>query len=254
MSGGGTSVYRIAICDDDADYVKYLKEQIEELLREEAEFFLYASGEELLADEALMHDLIFLDIQMDGLDGNETARRLRQHNKGAVLVFCSGVYQPTPESIRMAPFRYLLKNSRDEEIQEDLRQILEKMRQQPKWEYLIVKGGGKLERVSVFDIVYISKIKRGSQIYLVGPHPEQVQSDLHISSLYQQLSKYGFAFPHDSYLVNCRWITSFNSRYLTMYDGSEKGMTLNIARSKKEEFTKQLVAYWEKHGRQRTIK
>lgn len=247
MSGCESVVYKIAVCDDEADYVSYLKDKICALFPEQAEFFFYSSGEALLMDAEVMHDLVFLDIQMAGLDGNETAKRLRTYNKGAVLVFCSGVCQPTPESIKVAPFRYLLKSYSEEETDRELMQIFQKLRSQPRHEYLIVKVQDELRRVSVFDIVYISKLKRGSQVHLADAGKETYLSAEHISGLYQRLSGYGFALPHDSYLVNCRWVRAFRRDYITMDDGSENGLQLNIARSKKESFKSCLIAYWDKN-------
>lgn len=50
----------------------------------------YATGEKLL-NAGENYDMIFLDIQMDGLSGIETARILRKQNEDAVLIFITGV-------------------------------------------------------------------------------------------------------------------------------------------------------------------
>ena len=49
---------------------------------------VFSGGEELLADLTPgRYDVVFLDILMGGLDGIETARRLRQVDRDALLVF-----------------------------------------------------------------------------------------------------------------------------------------------------------------------
>ena len=67
---------KIAICDDE----KKASETLLEILRECPESIektdIYFSGEELLLAEE-QYDLLFLDIDMEGIDGIETARKIR---------------------------------------------------------------------------------------------------------------------------------------------------------------------------------
>ena len=49
------------------------------------------------------HDILFLDIQMEGMDGQETAFAFRSQNRNAVLVFVTGVAVPTPEMFKVYP-------------------------------------------------------------------------------------------------------------------------------------------------------
>ena len=92
-------MYRIAICDDDREYIGELERMIRESNggRREICFEEYVSGLDLLKKISGGVDILFLDIQMGGLDGNETAQLLREKNFPGVLVQCSGVYNPTPE-------------------------------------------------------------------------------------------------------------------------------------------------------------
>ena len=74
---------RIAICDDEPVCIQALCELIRDYAFEnncELQCDRFLSGESLLhTDEK--YDLYFLDYQMDGIDGLETARR--QKNKAA---------------------------------------------------------------------------------------------------------------------------------------------------------------------------
>ena len=46
----------------------------------------YLSGDELIASGS-KPDILFLDIQMPGMDGMETAKVLRQDNENMILIF-----------------------------------------------------------------------------------------------------------------------------------------------------------------------
>lgn len=65
-------MYRIAICDDDREYIGELERMIRESNggRREICFEEYVSGLDLLKKISGGVDILFLDIQMGGLDGN----------------------------------------------------------------------------------------------------------------------------------------------------------------------------------------
>ncbi len=64
-------MFKVAICDDDKNYRRIVKETIGRYSSSIGElvFYEYSSGEELLADIHQMHNLLFLDIQMAEIDG-----------------------------------------------------------------------------------------------------------------------------------------------------------------------------------------
>ena len=76
---------RIAICDDEVSMVQILEEKIKKLLPD-AVIDKYLSGDELIASGS-KPDILFLDIQMPGMDGMETAKMLRQDNEDMILIF-----------------------------------------------------------------------------------------------------------------------------------------------------------------------
>lgn len=95
-------MYKIAICDDDKNYREKIEKVIETegiLPKSEIRFYEYESGKELLENADILHDLVFMDMRMPGLDGNKSVLKLREYNRAAILVFCSGYFEPTPDSI-----------------------------------------------------------------------------------------------------------------------------------------------------------
>ena len=51
---------KVAICDDDREYQIWLEEEIHHVFGKGTEVLLYSSGEDLLVDSDIMHEVILL--------------------------------------------------------------------------------------------------------------------------------------------------------------------------------------------------
>ena len=74
----------IAVCDDE----NIIREQIKNLIEKQALnhiLKIYSSGRELL-EEKLHFDIIFLDIQMEGLNGIDTAKENEEKKRFLYLL------------------------------------------------------------------------------------------------------------------------------------------------------------------------
>ena len=103
---------RIAICDDEVSMVQILEEKIKKLLPD-AVIDKYLSGDELIASGS-KPDILFLDIQMPGMDGMETAKVLRQDNENMILIFVTAAEEYVFQAFDVGAFHYLVKPFSDE--------------------------------------------------------------------------------------------------------------------------------------------
>ena len=89
-------MYKVAICDDDKNYISELTQIILECnaKKNEIQILEFHSGEQLLKGLPDDIDVIFLDIQMAGMNGNETAVQLKERGYHGILVQCSGIFMP----------------------------------------------------------------------------------------------------------------------------------------------------------------
>lgn len=228
-------MYKIAICDDEEFYRDKLRNYLlnNEKLKGQIEIYEYRDGKDLVDDIDRYHDLIFLDIQMEKLKGEEAAKIIRNNNKNAVLVFCTNYGKLTPETIKVQPFRYVMKDIRDNILKEELPGIIDEMLRRKNPDIMTIVGDGYLYQVEVKNILYISVKKRGTQIYVY----ERNQMDIlnckdSLSDLYLAAKDKGFEYAHNSYIVNMANIIKLSKNVITLKDGTE----LNISRSKKQIF------------------
>ncbi|TCL57604.1 LytTR family two component transcriptional regulator [Kineothrix alysoides] len=239
-------MYHVAICDDDKRFVQYVKRMILncELNENEVFFHEYYSGEELIegctAQENV--DLLILDMQMRQLDGNETAKQFRKSFPTSILVFCSGVCRPTVECFESAPFRYLLKSYTDARINQEMRIIIKEMKERKEEPYIVGNWYYNTVKLKPQEILYIAIAKNGSSIYICPnikkyDFESSITCKERVDELYCVLKDYGFAYAHNSYIVNLRYIKRKTITELELTDGT----ILSIARSKEKELRMELA-------------
>lgn len=105
----------IAICDDDFKFINLIEDMIYDLSQKLENFNpdidVYISGEELLRliDVKNLPSIIFIDIEMKGINGIQTARELRKYSEEVLIIYVTSYETYTLESFEVRPFRYLLK-------------------------------------------------------------------------------------------------------------------------------------------------
>lgn len=114
----GDAMLKIAVCDDEPAYAKQISDRIKRFMPDcEIESFL--SGEDLLLCGALF-DIYFLDIQMERMNGIETARKLREQDDESIIVFFTAAKEYVFDAFDVAALQYLVKPVDDAKLQETL--------------------------------------------------------------------------------------------------------------------------------------
>ena len=107
---------RIAICDDEKSMGQILEEKVKKLLPD-AVVETYLSGDALISS-GCKPDILFLDIQMPGMDGMETAKMFRQDNEDMILIFVTAAEEYVFQAFDVGAFHYLVKPFSDEKLKE----------------------------------------------------------------------------------------------------------------------------------------
>lgn len=103
---------RILICDDDTLMIKQLQKYIKAYFDSSRirypELVSFSSGEALLSDKG-RKDLVFLDIEMPGMNGIYVGNELKKMNKNVLIVVVTSYSEYLDEAMRFHVFRYLSK-------------------------------------------------------------------------------------------------------------------------------------------------
>lgn len=103
---------RILICDDDTLILEQLKKLIKIYFDANhlkcPEIVSFTDGEALLADTG-KKDMVFLDIEMPGMNGIYVGNELKKENKNVIIFVVTSYMEYLDEAMRFHVFRYLSK-------------------------------------------------------------------------------------------------------------------------------------------------
>ncbi len=156
---------RIAICDDEKHMSDHIRAMASDFFRKKnREICLrtFSSGEELLSYDGQI-DILFLDIQMKGMDGMETARKLRDSKFRGFLIFITVLKEMLFQSFKVQAYDYLVKPVEEKQFEKTMERLYTSMQNASEDSLLVQKGyEGRIIREE--EIVFCEIIDR--KIYL----------------------------------------------------------------------------------------
>lgn len=235
---------RIAVCDDEKETRNMLAEKIKRFYPK-AEIVLYRSGKELLLCDT-QPDILFLDIQMPGKDGMETARELRRKSQESILIFVTASDDFVFEAFDVGAFHYLVKpfhNAKFAEVlfnavkQYEARKELETVSRKRESSSLVVTSGGQHFTIYMEDVVYAEVFDRKVIIHTLDMDIEYYGK---LKDLEQKAGD-DFYRPHRAYLVNFNYVRKYDATTIYL----KRGQAL-MAKQNYGEFVKRYLRYIQK--------
>jgi len=195
-------------------------------------------------------DVVFLDIEMPGMDGLHTARQIKSMTE---IVFVTAHDKYSIEALRITVLDYLLKPVNESDLKSCVSRLEEKLVQKRKAGESAghPAGGADLRKINasfdkialhtlegihfinIRDIIRIESESNYSIFFFEGKKKIVVSKTL--KQVEEQLEQYNFFRPHRSHLINMNYIITYTrgeGGTITMVDGSE----VEVSRAKKKEF------------------
>ena len=234
---------RIAICDDEKNIRELIASKV---LKQypEAEIVFFSSGEELLLSDKNI-DILFLDIQMSGRNGMETARELRKKDKTVVLIFVTAVEEYVFQAFDVGAFNYIVKPIDDTKFDDVLHRAVDGLSSQVKEgkeqeeRYVLINNSGVHTKVILDEIVYAEVFNRKVVIHKLN---ETIEYYGKMSDL-EALTGDSFFRPHRAYLINFKYVEKYDATTIYL----EKGTVL-MAKQNYPEFVKKYMKYIQRKG------
>lgn len=232
-------VIRIAICDDSA----YIREETRKYIlkysfKNDFEYSLdeYDSGEELLGSNRI-YDLIFMDYQFEKtkLDGISIAKELRRQRIEATIIFLSSYPGVVFQTFEVGTFRFLVKPIEEDKFNDAINSFLNTMEKE---QILTVRMNGMNHFIKENAISYVEGYGKYCIIHFVDKR-ERLECHETLASVESRLPFNHFYRCHKSFLVNLKYVASYNRTDLIL----ENGESILISRNQYKEFTEAYADY-----------
>lgn len=161
---------RIAIVDDIAEerslLTMWLKDQLGSR-NVHADFFEYERGEDFLkAAGKSPFTILFLDIYMNGINGIETAKKLRSFDKDCLLIFTTTSTDHALEGFQVRATHYLVKPYTDKDLSALTEELLSRIPEPDR--YIEIKVNGSDVQLPFKDIIYAEHFSHIIHIHTTG--------------------------------------------------------------------------------------
>ena len=222
MNRSSTSLLNIAICDDNLP----LTSEIERLLISisqrrliKIDISIFFDGKTLYNSihSGNIYDLIFLDIEMNDMDGIEVAYHIRSDQIPTVLIYISAHESYYRQLFEVEPFRFILKPINPLLFEKYFIAAYKKITDH--LQYFTYGFHQNYNKVRISDIMYFESEKRSIIIHTIdGLHRFLGKLDK-IEIYLQQNINLDFLRIHQSYLINPSYIRTFTHTNITLSNG-----------------------------------
>ena len=161
-------------------------------------------------------DLLFIDINMPGLNGLEFVRSL---TRPPLVVFTTAYSEYAIEGFKVEAVDYLLKPFGFQDLLSAAEKARRRLEQTTSVDddFLFIKSDYRVNRVRLVDIRYIEGMSEYVRIYVVGEQKPLIPL-LSIKRLEEELPPALFMRVHRSYIINLRQITEVSRSRILLGD------------------------------------
>ena len=233
-------MYQIALCEDEkifSDAQEKICREILDKLNIEYQISVFASSADFLdifVEQQKRFDLILLDIVMDGVDGMTLARRIRQTDADAVIIFITSNQDYALQGYDVNALHYLIKPV-DTQVLERL--ITAVYTQKHQDNIFIIKSGKQHLRVHIKDIVCMETAGRRVEISMMDGI---VYYSGKLTDILNELPKGQFVRCHNAFAVNIKNIRKLTRQNIIAINGKEIPVSRTFLNETRKSFLSQM--------------
>lgn len=229
---------KIAIVEDDKAEASRLKKLIEIYSARKGKqisCFVYSNGLDFLDNIKQPYDIVFMDIEMPMMDGLQVAKKFRESDASACLMFVTRMAQLAIKGYEVNAMDFLVKPIKNIEFEIKLDRAFSYCDSLPK-DNIAIEEKGAFQFVHIKDILYVEVFEHDILIHTT----DKVYKTRGALAKYKNdLSKYNFERCARPFLVNLRHIMAYKQSKIVLTNGE----TLQVGRTYRKTFLDVLSRY-----------
>ena len=199
---------RIVICDDDILFVRQLHEYLCEYFQKLEvgcpEISCFYDGETLLMDTGTK-DIVFLDIEMNGIDGICVGSELKKSNPNSIIFIITSFAEYLDDAMRFHVFRYLSKPLDKQRLFRNLKDAVNiYMASTIK---IVIETKEGVHTIPASEIIFVEAHGRTVIVHTVGSDYQSVNTMQYWADT---LHEKCFYRTHRSFIVNMEYVSDFD--------------------------------------------
>lgn len=230
---------KIAIVEDQKIEQERLTGYIQEYFQTRqlpVEVVCFNDGLDITSDYQSMFDVIYLDVEMEILDGMTTAKKIRQLDKDVLIVFVTNHSQVAIQGYSVEAIDFLLKPLNQFVFEEHFKKILRKLPSPEQEEqFLYIKSKSTTTKIHLKDIFYIESI--GHHLHIHSQKGVITTSNT-LKNMESLLDSQTFFRSNSGYIVNLAYVEKVEGNTAYVH-----GEALQISRPRKKEFMAALTNF-----------
>lgn len=153
-------------------------------------------------------DVLFLDINLDSVNGIGFASMIKNKNCNAPIVFATAYGEYAVRAFEVGAIDYIMKPFELSRLEQTMKKVSEHTEQNSKTgiDKISVLGAKSITMVEIKEIIYIETANRSCTIYLKD---KKYVSNEALSTFEERLKQHNFFRIHKSFLVNLNYIEEF---------------------------------------------
>ena len=207
---------RILICDDDVLIIeqirKYCQNFFNKIQVKCPELVCFSDGETLLSDEG-EKDILFLDIEMPGMNGIYVGNELKMRNENIIIFIVTSHSEYLDEAMRFHVFRYLSKPLDKQRFFRNMKDAVDLYNSMTVKIPIETKQG--VHTLPASSIVAVEAQGRKITVHTVKGDFESIHTIKYWEKL---LPKNHFFQTHRSFIINFEYVTDFDHTLVHMND------------------------------------
>ena len=208
---------RILICDDDTLIIEQLQKYIESYFESNhlkcPELVSFTSGESLLAEKS-EKDIVFLDIEMPGMNGIYVGNELKKANKNVIIFVVTSYSEYLDEAMRFHVFRYLSKPIDKQRLFRNLKDALDLYHSMTVQVPIETRQG--VHNVPISSIIMVEAQGKKVIVHTTARDYESIHT---MQYWLDQLPVNRFFQTHRSFIINYEHITNFDHMLVHLSNG-----------------------------------